>query len=97
MEKKYPPRVYIFKYKDEQGNEFYEADLKPFAKNNDDQYLSKEEHDAIVQPLVEALTFYMNHVHAVHYGTQTGQTSYVHEKGKAAREALENYKKQTGE
>jgi len=38
-----PPRVWIFVYHDEQGNEFIEADRKPFGKNEEDQYLSLTE------------------------------------------------------
>ena len=32
------PRVWIFIYKDEQGNEFIEADRKKFGKKEEDQY-----------------------------------------------------------
>lgn len=92
MEKKYPNRIL---YSQEVASmEYNPAVVEGFKEDKSlyeesfQEYLSKEEHDAIVKPLVEALKRYETAGFDVN-----GQMFSV---GSVAREALENYKKQTG-
>lgn len=89
MEKKYPPRVRIWidPKTNSPAHERYEDQHEQMG-HVDHSYISKEEHDAIVQPLVEALKRYETAAFDVN-----GQMFSV---GSVAKQALENYKKQTG-
>ena len=43
----WPPRVWIFRYEDD-GREYLEADRAPFGQKTEDQYLSLQEHAALL-------------------------------------------------
>lgn len=90
MEKKYPPRVWISA--DDLADAIDGSITSPastFSQSQLDlEFLSKEEHDAIVQPLVEALSQIAGMRFVAHNRPLDVQMIAV------AMKALENYKKQ---
>lgn len=70
-EERYPPRVWVFPYINEDGVEYYACDTQPFAKGMDEQYLSMQEHtaelDALKSQLAVAVEALEHTIHAAEY------------------------------
>lgn len=84
MEKKFPPRVWL----PESAIQAFSRRMASSFNMDQTHFISVEEHQALIAPLIEALKRYETAGFDVN-----GQMFSV---GSVAREALENYKKQTG-